>query len=329
MLRPERFWYEGARPPLWTWPLGRLFCALAGLRRWAYTKGLASVHRMPVPVIVVGNIAVGGTGKTPLVIWLAGWLRARGWRPGIVSRGYKGQAERWPLPVSADSSPHLVGDEPVLIARRTGCPLWVGPDRVDAARALLAAAECDIILSDDGLQHYRLGRDLEIAVIDGERRLGNRRCLPAGPLREAPGRLDAVDLLVCNGGQPQTREFGMALRPGALVNLRRPDRERELASLVGQRVLALAGIGNPGRFFALLRGAGLEVEERAFPDHHEYRARDLPSEADPRALLMTEKDAVKLAGMARNNDWCLPVKAELDPVFEHRLDLLLKGFTDG
>ena len=329
MLRPERFWYQGARPPLWTLPLGRLFCSLAGLRRWAYRRGLASVHRLPVPVIVVGNIAVGGTGKTPLVIWLARRLQARGWRPGIVSRGYKGQAERWPLAVSADSPPHLVGDEPVLIARRTGCPLWVGPDRVDAARALLAAAECDIILSDDGLQHYRLGRDLEIAVIDGERRLGNCRCLPAGPLREVPARLDAVDLLVCNGGQPRAREFGMGLRPGVLVNLRQPGRERELASLAGQRVLALAGIGNPGRFFALLRAAGLEVEERAFPDHHEYRAADLPPAADPRALLMTEKDAVKLAGMARDNYWYLPVEAELDPVFEHRLDLLLKGFDDG
>jgi tetraacyldisaccharide 4'-kinase len=322
------YWY---RPNLLSrvlQPLSWLFCALASLRRQAYRQGWLRTHRLPVPVIVVGNVTVGGTGKTPLVAWLAEHLARRGRRPGIVSRGYGGRAREWPRPVTADSDPSLVGDEPLLLARRIGCPLWVGPDRVAAARALLAHAPCDIIVSDDGMQHYALARDLEIAVIDGDRREGNGRCLPAGPLREPRSRLQQVDLRVCNGPNPAEQEFAMRLEPQGLVNLRDPRCRQDLAAWGGREVIAVAGIGNPQRFFALLRSFGMTVEEKPFPDHHAYRRQDLPA-GDPRPLIMTEKDAVKCRRFARPNDWFVPVRAQLDAAFTDRLEQLLGRIAYG
>lgn len=220
------------------------------LRRQAYRQGWWRSVRMPVPVIVVGNITAGGSGKTPLVIWLAEWLQANGWRPGIVSRGYGGLAAHWPQPVRADSDPRLVGDEPVLTVQRTACPMMVGPDRVAAARALLQEHDCNIIISDDGMQHYCLQRDIEIAVLDGSRRLGNGFCLPAGPLREPASRLAEVDLRVANGVAKEC-EQQMLLQPQVVQRLHDGD-SQSLEFFRGQTVHAVAGIGNPARFFSAI-----------------------------------------------------------------------------
>lgn len=274
-----------------------------------------------MPVIAVGNITVGGAGKTPLVIRLVEMLKSMGLRPGVISRGYGGQAEQWPQPVSAGSDPQLVGDEPVLIARRCNCPMWVGPDRPAAAKALMEAGECDIIISDDGMQHYALGRDIEIAVIDAERRLGNGWCLPAGPLRERPGRLSSVDLQVINGQS-------MLLRPTGIKALANATGRLEWPQLRGKRIHAIAGIGNPDRFFSLLRSQGLEVIEHPFPDHYRYGVDDIHF-GDGLPVLMTEKDAVKCMAFAGEQHWFIEVSAELDPTLESRLYELFRGLTNG
>lgn len=313
-------WYESS-PWLWLLlPLSGLYCAVVALRRWAYRVGFKKTHRLDVPVIVVGNLTVGGTGKTPLVTWLAHFLRAQGYRPGLIARGYGGKARHWPQTVTPDSDPARVGDEPVLLATATGCPMAVAPDRVAAARALLAEHACNIILSDDGLQHYALGRDLEIAVIDGERRFGNGHCLPAGPLREPAERLKQVDLVVANG-TAEAGEFAMRVEAGEAVNLVTGER-RALARFRGQRVHAVAGIGHPARFFAALRAAALNVEEHAFPDHHAFRPEDLPF--TDAAVLMTEKDAVKCRGFAQAGHWAVGTRVELDEGFGSRLLALLR-----
>lgn len=314
----ERQWYRSSPWVLLLLPASGLFGLLAGLRRAFYRLGLLRVAALPVPVVVVGNISVGGTGKTPLVAWLAAFLRRNGHRPAIVSRGYGGAAAG-PRAVAPDSDPTLVGDEPVLLARRAGCPVWVGRDRVAAARALLRAhPECDVLLSDDGLQHYRLGRRVEIVVLDGARRFGNGLLLPAGPLREGKGRLASVDAVVVNlGNEPAGKpvgagEYAMVLRGRAFYNLERPEVRIEPESLRGKRLHAVAGIGNPGRFFGFLRNLGLDVAEHPFPDHYSYRLEDLHFDR-PDAILMTEKDAVKCARFACGNCWALAVEAEVDP----------------
>ncbi|HXH04068.1 MAG TPA: tetraacyldisaccharide 4'-kinase [Candidatus Competibacteraceae bacterium] len=300
-------------------PLSWLFQALVTLRRSAYRRGWRQVERLPVPVVVVGNITVGGSGKTPLVVRLVELLRDQGWYPGVISRGYGGRAMQWPQAVSAGSDPAQVGDEPLLLARRCRCPLWVGPDRVAAARALLAAhPQCDVLISDDGLQHYRLGRDLELVVLDGERRLGNDACLPAGPLREPPSRLAEVDFLVVNGGVPETGAWHMDLVGEVLVNLRDPSVSCALATWSGQAVHAVAGIGHPQRFFDALRRHGLQVVAHPFPDHHVFQAADLAFD-DALPILMTEKDAVKCHPWASARCWYLPVRARLDAELERRL----------
>jgi tetraacyldisaccharide 4'-kinase len=294
-------------------PLAVLFLLAAGARRLLYRAGVLASERLPVPVIVIGNITVGGSGKTPLAIRLAGFLRDRGWNPGIVSRGYGGRA-RGPVPVTAASDPAVAGDEPVLLARRAGCPVWVGRDRVAAARALLAAEPgCDVILADDGLQHYRLARDVEIAVVDAERRFGNGLPLPAGPLREPTSRLRQVDAVVWNGGSPLgARQFGMRLAGDAFWNLLNPGTQAGPGAFHGRRICAVAGIGHPPRFFGHLRDLGLEGESLAFPDHHRYRPEDLRAPGCD-AVLMTEKDAVKCLAFADERMWALAVEAEVDP----------------
>lgn len=302
-------------------PLAALFCAVAGLRALAYRAGALASHRLPVPVLVVGNITVGGTGKTPLVDWLCGHLRKQGWRPGVITRGYLGTARDWPRLVYPHSDAHEVGDEAVLLARRSGCPVAAGPDRLADGRLLLERCGCDILVTDDGLQHYRLCRDLEIAVIDGDRRFGNGFCLPAGPLREPVGRLRRVGLSLVNG-RPAAGEFGMRLVAGQTVNLSDPGMQRSLASFRGQAIMAVAGIGNPQRFFHMLGDRGLEVRARAFPDHHRFTAADLEREAGM-PLLMTEKDAVKCQTLADADCWFVPVDARPQAAFEQRLDGLL------
>lgn len=255
-------WYRGSIWMYLLWPLAGLFCLLAGVRRMAYQRGWLKVWQPPVPLIVVGNITVGGSGKTPLVLWLAEYLRGQGYRPGLVSRGYGGRATSWPQHVTADADPLVVGDEAVLLARRSACPMVVGPDRVAAVQCLLSEYNVDIVIADDGMQHYRLGRTLEIAVLDGERRLGNGWCLPAGPLRERAERLDAVDLIVVNG-QGREGEWSMTLESSALQPLAQGE-GMPLSALMGETVHAVAGIGHPQRFFDSLRRAGLQPWEHPF-----------------------------------------------------------------
>lgn len=311
----EKSWY-GSRPIWPLLPLSWLFRGIAALRRWAYRSGLKKRVRLPVPVIIVGNISVGGTGKTPLVIWLVERLQHAGYRPGIITRGYGGQAKLWPQSVTATSDPVLVGDESVLLAQRCRCPIVAGPDRVQDAQQLLAQG-CNVIVSDDGLQHYRLQRDIEIVVIDGERRLGNGHCLPAGPLREPPARLEDVDFVIANGGA-RSGEVLMTLIQGPAHALQGQGSARELLDFAKERVHAVAGIGHPARFFAQLRQRGLQVIEHPFPDHHPYQAADMQFN-DNLPVLMTEKDAVKYRPYATLAHWYVPVVAQLPAEFEHRL----------
>ena len=313
--RLQAIWYARTPPP---WPLrvlSHLFGLIVRLRRAAYARGMCVSRRVARPVIVVGNVTVGGSGKTPLVIWLAQQLGERGHRPGVVLRGYGGAAAigRVPCLVTPDSDVALVGDEALLLRLRTGVPVVVGRDRVGAAERLLATG-VDVIIADDGLQHLRLARDFEIAVVDATRGLGNGYLLPAGPLREPAARLSQVDAVVINGEDRGPAATGMAaalvMRLGGewLRTLAGSGEAVALSSLAGMRVHAVAGIGNPRRFFAQLGAAGLEVVEHAFPDHHRYRAADLEFH-DGLPVLMTEKDAVKCRAFAAANRWYLPVAA--------------------
>ena len=302
----ERIWYGGGRAGAWLQPLAALFGAVAGSRRAAYRRGWLIARRAAHPVVIVGNLTVGGSGKTPLVIWLVNALKSRGIRAGIISRGYGGTA-RAALRITAASDPAIAGDEPVLLARRTGAAIAIGSDRL--AAAALLAGEVDLLVADDGLQHYRLVRDLEILVIDGARRFGNGRLLPAGPLREPPARAAQADFVVVNGGPVSGDEIAMTLRPGELVALGSGER-RALGELRGRRVHAIAAIGNPARFFATLRAAGLEPIEHPFADHATLRAADLAFN-DDLPVLMTEKDAVKCAGVSRHGVYWLEVAAEI------------------
>jgi tetraacyldisaccharide 4'-kinase len=314
----QRQWYQLGIGHVLLIPLSWLFRLLSSLRRLAYRLRIFKVIRLPVPVIVVGNITVGGTGKTPLVIWLAEQLEQAGWQPGIISRGYGGK-NGTPKAVSGNADPAVVGDEPVMIAGRTRMPVWVGRDRAATGAALLAAhPECNVIVSDDGLQHYRLARDVEIAVIDGERRFGNGQLLPAGPLREPVCRLKRVDAVICNGSAPENGLIQMLLEPQAFRNLLDSSKSVPTSEFSGKRLMALAGIGNPGRFFSQLKGMGLHFEERPFPDHHAYTREDLQTGAVD-AILMTEKDAVKCRAFAEPNWWYLAVDAKLDRALIERV----------
>jgi tetraacyldisaccharide 4'-kinase len=317
----ESSWYRRSPWLIVLIPASLLYCGLSRLRRLLYRTGLLARHRLPVPVVIVGNLTAGGTGKTPLVTWLVEFLNASGYRPGVIARGYKGRAHRWPQPVGADSDPLNVGDEAVLLAGRCGCPVVVGPDRVAAARALLEQGECDLIVADDGLQHYALDRDIEIVVIDGARRFGNGFCLPAGPLRESTGRLTEVDLVVANGeGNPG--EYPMTMRAERAISLDPDIAPLELAGFGRQSVHAVAGMGNPGRFFTCLRQAGMRLEEHVFPDHHDYVAADLDF-GDDRPVVMTEKDAVKCRNFGLRNSWYIPVTIEMSAEFGARVHELL------
>jgi len=306
----ESAWYGGAQSPWWTWPLMALYSGVVRLRGWLYRAGVLRSVRLPVPVVVIGNLSVGGTGKTPLTIAVVEALRARGYRPGVVSRGHGG-SQREPLLLGDAPDPAQVGDEPCLI-HASGVPVAVGRDRPAAVRLLLAAG-CNVLVADDGLQHYRLARDMEICVIDGARRFGNRRLLPAGPLREPMSRLQRVDLRVSNGGVAEKGEYLMQLRGGDVVALG-DGRRQALASFSGQRMHAVAAIGNPQRFFDSLRVLDIEVIEHAFADHHQFAAADLAF-ADDLPVLMTDKDAVKCQRFAQPHWWRVPVHAELPPAF--------------
>ncbi len=297
------------------------------IRRVAYLSGILPVQNVPVPVIVVGNITVGGTGKTPLIIWLGEYLKERGMKPGFISRGYGGKSRKWPQQVRSDSNPLLVGDEPVLIAQRTACPVAVSPNRYIAAKELLEHTDCDILLCDDGLQHLSLYRNLEIAVIDGDRRFGNGQCLPAGPLRESVRQLDSVDMIVGNS-KAGKNEFLMEYLYGDIISLSDPDKILDKESLKGQAVHIIAGIGNPQRYFSYLRSLGVQAIKHEFPDHHEYFLSDLEFD-DELPVVMTEKDAVKCRAFGKDNCWYLKVDVKMHTSFEHRLNILLKDLKHG
>ena len=333
----EHIWYRERPPPLALRVLARGFGLVVQLRRTGYRSGLFRSHRLGRPVIVVGNLTVGGTGKTPLVIWLCERLRGLGLRPAVVLRGYGGDAIRRAQPrlVSADDDPTAVGDEAVLLAARSGAAVIACPDRVRAAQQAIEHG-ADVIVSDDGLQHLALARDVEIAVIDAARSLGNGYLLPAGPLREPAARLARLDALVLNVNGLQTgrttpylathRPFTMRLAGDRLLPLNGVGDALALASWRGRRVHAIAGIGHPERFFAQLSAAGLEVVAHPFPDHHRYRARDLQfHESLP--LLMTEKDAVKCRRFDGADRWFLPVEAQFADADAEALMMLIQART--
>lgn len=307
-------------------PFTVIFAGIVLVRRTLYRVGLLQQVKNNVPVIVVGNISVGGVGKTPLVVFLAQLLKKQGFRPGIVSRGHGGD-NRFCNEVLPHSDPVIVGEEAVLIARRTGCPMVTGRNRPEAVQTLMALHACDIIISDDGMQHYRLHRDIEIAVIDGARRFGNRLCLPAGPLREPVERLAEVDFIVTNG-EAARGEYRMGLAPMKLQNIVDPTYCRSLDSWRGKTVHAVAAIGNPQRFFNDLTKAGLNVLPSEYPDHYYYKAKDVTF-PDALPVIMTEKDAVKCLDFANDRLWSLPVQAELSDSFIRdflaRLDTVIKN----
>ncbi len=308
-------WYGGIQPE---WPLrslAALFGAIVKLRQVAFRRGWRRSTRLPVPVLVVGNLAIGGAGKTPTTIALIDALRARGWSPGVVSRGYGG-TEPGPAFVAPQADPRRFGDEPCLIANRTGAPVAIARRRADAGKLLLERAAVDLLIADDGLQHYALQRDLEILLIDGRRRFGNRRLLPAGPLREPPGRAAECAFTIVNGGTAGPDEWPMRLTLDAVQSLHRPDLHRPLSAFAGRPLHAVAGIADPERFFDALRAAGLEIVPHPFPDHHAYAPGDLAF-GDGLPLLMTEKDAVKCAAFAAPNWFAVPAVAELpEPLYD-------------
>lgn len=320
--RLNRIWYDGEKPTVGMRLLAPLYRGATALHRALYRSGLLRRQGLPVPVLVVGNLTTGGTGKTPLVIALVEALTARGWTPGVVSRGYGG-SQREPALLDARPDPARFGDEPCLI--RQHCALVaVGRERAAVARLLIDEG-ADLVIADDGLQHHALARDVEICVLDGRRRLGNGRLLPAGPLRESPRRLAACDWIVINGGSARESEIPMRLESSLAVNCV-DQTTRPLSEFAGKPVHAVAGIGNPGRFFDSLRQYGVEPIEHAFPDHHAYAPADLDF-GDDVAVLMTEKDAVKCIGFASKNAWRVPVHAALPGRFLDALAGRLRNLT--
>ena len=320
---PEKTWYSNSALSVLLLPLSWLFRAIVALRR-AYYR-CCNRRRNPTSafVIVVGNITVGGTGKTPLLIWLARQCCARGLSTGIITRGYKGTRTGEVVEVGADSRVEEVGDEAVLLARNTECPVVAAADRRKALAWLVQSNQPDVVLSDDGLQHYAMDRDFEIAVIDSTREFGNGRCLPAGPLREPVSRLQGCDLVVRNG-RNDNHPLYFEVVPEELLSLRAPGVRKGLREFSGRTVHAVAGVGNPARFFEGLRQAGVHIIEHAFPDHHAYVKADLEF-GDDAPILMTEKDAVKCETFLDSNIWYLPIIVQPNAVLEQRISTLIEG----
>jgi len=322
----DALWYQNQGI---TWPfrsLSLLFSFIVALRRKLYHWGILKQQRFSIPVIVVGNLTVGGTGKTPLVIHLVELLKKEGFSPAIVSRGYKGSHSK-PTFVYPHTDPQEVGDEAVLLATRLNCPIVVGKDRCQAVALLLQARHnIDIVVSDDGLQHYALYRQIEIVVVDGERRFGNGLCLPIGPLREPIERLKSVDFVVIHGGNAKENEFDMQSKPELSYNAALPELQQPLTFFQGIRVHALAGIGNPKRFFDLLRNYGIDVIEHAYSDHYLYKREDIYF-SDDYPVIMTEKDAVKCVSFVSRQHWVLPIKALVNSLFDVKLLALIKERT--
>ncbi|MGI2260313.1 tetraacyldisaccharide 4'-kinase [Shewanella sp. GXUN23E] len=321
----HQIWYGRHWLKWLLWPLSGLFWLISSVRRRLFALGIKPVFHAPVPVIVVGNITAGGSGKTPTVLYLIELLRTAGYTPGVISRGY-GVNIQAPILVQAHHSSAEVGDEPAMIFARTGVPMVVGPNRIAAVKVLLDnkvgvnsdSAQVDVIICDDGLQHYALGRDIEIALIDGDRRFGNGMLIPAGPLREGTWRLESVDFRLCNGGEPAEQEIAMSLSPSGLRPVLADN--PAVPPQAGDAVVAMAGIGNPGRFFATVTEQGFELAgTRAFDDHQAFTLADIDSLSASLPVLMTEKDAVKCRGFAKQHWWYLAVDAKLGPDFDTQL----------
>lgn len=306
------FWYKKNFLANALVPVALLYRAIMALRKLLYSRGYIKSHRFNIPVVIVGNLTVGGTGKTPLIIALANYLRQEGIQAGIVSRGYGGKAKNYPQTVHCESDPNEVGDEALLLYRQTGCPVAVAPRRAAAIQQLITKCSIDIVLCDDGLQHYALERDIEIAVLDGTRGLGNKLCLPAGPLRESPKRLNTVDFIIANEGEVHHHNYHMSLRPHKIYNLKDP--QRDFPPSKHHLLHAIAGIGNPERFFNTLKKMELSFIPHDFPDHHQFTPSDL-NFGENAQIIMTEKDAVKCEKFAHENMWVLSIQAELDPSF--------------
>lgn len=315
----DQLWYA---PKWFHWPiiiillpLTALFWLLSATRRALFKLGIKQSIDIPAAIIVVGNISVGGNGKTPLVVHLAKTLKQQGFKPGVLSRGYGGKGVSYPFSVDQDSSATEVGDEPVLMHQHIDCPLVVDPQRPRGAMALVDKHLCDVIICDDGLQHYALKRNIEISVMDGQRRCGNNFLLPSGPLREGAWRNKTVDFVVINGGDAHKNEFVMTLVPEQLVNVKDPNQRLDVSEL-NQAVSALAGIGNPQRFFNLLEKMQVKLKQSlSFVDHHPFSQSDIPEGM----VIMTEKDAVKCVAFAHDNCWYLPVSAKLSKEFDAQL----------
>lgn len=318
-------WYKPQPIRLLLWPLSLLYRVVLQLRKGLFRLGILKQRTLPVVVIIVGNITVGGTGKTPFVIWLVTQLQHAGYRPGIISRGYGGKAESYPQKVVPQSDPSIVGDEPIIISRHTSCPMVVAPDRFAAGKMLLQDYDCNIIVSDDGLQHYALGRDIEIVIIDGQRQFGNQLCLPAGPLREPLSRLKSVDFIVENYDSGSTY-YKMTLSQQHAINVIDPTKKLLISSFLGQSVHAVAGIGNPQRFFDQLSSQGLHVINHPFDDHHSFQPNDLQFN-DNKPILMTEKDAVKCQFFADSNTWYIPIEATISGKLDQHILQKLAGIT--
>jgi len=315
----ETLWYKKSRwfcLSVLLFPFMILYRLVVSVRRYVLSRFFQA--QFSVPVIVVGNLTVGGVGKTPLVIAIARRFQDQGLRVGIVSRGYGAKVSNFPCVVSAISDPVLYGDEPVLIAKKTGCPVVISPQRVKAIQYLLSRESCDVIISDDGLQHYAMGRSIEIAVVDGIRRFGNQYCLPVGPLREPISRLSSVDFIIVNGDKPLSTSFAPRIAEYPMrfktLPLRNVKADKEITIDVSEEpVAAVAAIGHPAQFYSMLRKIGWRVKEYSFPDHYLFQVNDL--DLPEKVIIMTEKDAVKCVRFANERCFYYPIQAELTEQF--------------
>ncbi|VAW64351.1 Tetraacyldisaccharide 4'-kinase [hydrothermal vent metagenome] len=301
-------------------PLSVIFYLISRFRKLAYQIGITASYKSPVPVIVVGNISVGGTGKTPLIIELVKQLQALGKKPGVISRGYGGAAHNWPQMVNEKSNAKTVGDEPQLIFQRTKCPFVAGPNRRDDIELLLKEFACDVVLSDDGLQHYAMQRDIEIAVVDAKRKFGNGFCLPSGPLRETVSRLKQVDLVLLNGGSGDEMSFNMQAADCYSIGDNQAN-TKSLSFFSDKTVHAIAGIGNPSRFFSMLEKNNINVISHEFEDHYNFKQSDICFD-DNLPVLMTEKDAIKCGAFTLKNTWAVPVKIQLSESAQNKLNIM-------
>ncbi|SHO58817.1 tetraacyldisaccharide 4'-kinase [Vibrio quintilis] len=308
------------------WPLSLVYKYVSETRKQTYSSGRKPVYRPQIPIVIVGNITAGGNGKTPVVIWLVEMLLQHGMKPGVVSRGYGGKSSVYPLLLSEETAVEACGDEPMLIYQRTGVPVAVDPVRSSAVKMLLSEG-VDIIITDDGLQHYALARDIEIVVVDGQRRFGNGRYIPYGPMRESVSRLKTVDFIINNGGEVIDNEIGMKLAPQMAVNL--TDGRKVPVSCLANPV-AFAGIGNPSRFFDTLSHLGVNlVDSKSFSDHQDFDFESLETFCSSgEHVIMTEKDAVKCRKFAKDNWWYLPVSATFHPADEQRVIKLIKKVAE-